>query len=334
MSAITAVILAMLAGIMNGSYAFPVKNMRRFWQDDLIWLVFSVLAFLLMPWLANFVINTQINHYLSLIDSSTWELLLIAGLSFGIGMILFTVSFSLIGLGISFILNIGVSTVFATLAPILFLQPQSFLSFFGAMELVAMGIFIAGIAFAIYAAIKRDDIHFSQHTKLGLICAFFSGLFNAGEGFAYSISQSPLKTLAMQHGYSALSAANIAWIGIFAGAFAPYFLFFLYRCFKNKAFASFSHRAAGNVLRLITMSIFYVVCLFIFSQSSLELSDFGAVIAWPLFMIFIVLTSNFWGVMQGEWRQASHHARSSLFASIFFMIIAVLVLAENGYYHH
>lgn len=334
MNVLVAIILAMLAGIMNGSYAFPVKSMRRYWRDDLTWLVFSIPAFLIVPWLANWIINSDINPYLGMISSNTWHLLLLAGLSFGIGMILFTLAFGMVGLGISFILNIGVSTVFSTLAPILWLRPHAFLTFFGAMEILAMVIFVTGLAFAIVAAIKRNDIQFSKHAKLGIVCAFLSGLFNAGEGFSYSVTEGHLKTVAMQHHFNALSAANVAWIGIFAGAFAPYFLFFLYRCIKGKAFADLRQHCVSNGFRIIVMAVFYVVCLFIFSESSLQLGDFGAVIAWPLFMIFIVLTSNFWGVVQGEWKHANHSARSALFASIFFMIVAVLILAENGYYHH
>ena len=334
MTTLFAVILAMFAGIMNGSYAFPVKGMRRSWPDELIWLIFAVFAFLLMPWIANYVVNSHINDYLSLVPGHTIKLLAYSGVSFGIGMILFTLAFSLVGLGVSFILNIGVSTVLATLLPILVAKPQAFLTEFGALEIVSMIVFIIGVIFAMKAAIARDNIKMTSATLLGLVFGTLSGIFNTGEGFSYSLSLPTMEHIANVQQYSALSSANIAWILIFGGAFIPYFIFFLLKSVKSGALTKLgSSKTPTNLVLLLMMSVFYVVCMFIFSKSTLELGQYGSVIAWPLFMIFIVLTSNFWGLVQGEWSAASKRAKSFLFMSIILLVLAVLILSANGYYN-
>jgi L-rhamnose-H+ transport protein len=128
-----------------------------------------------------------------------------------------------------------------------------------------------------------------------------------------------------------LSAVNISWILLFNGAFLPYALFFFIKSFKEQGFITFQKNTLQNIAWLILMAILYFICLIFFSESTLLVGHFGAVISWPLFMIFIILTSNSWGLIQGEWTSASSKSKSLLALSIFMMIIAVLVLSYNGY---
>src|SRR4051812_5056156 len=104
------IIFAMLAGFMNGTYAFPLKYMTR-WSNETSWLVFSPLAFLLMPWLCLFLLDNNIFTLLNSIPNNSLYILLLAGLLFGIGMITFTFSLRFVGIGISFILNISTGTM-------------------------------------------------------------------------------------------------------------------------------------------------------------------------------------------------------------------------------
>ncbi len=344
---IIAVILAMLAGMMNGSYAFPVKNIKQTWPDGLIWFVFSFFAFLIMPWITNFVINPQIMHFIAVIPEHLLWIELISGFIFGLGMALFTFSLNYIGMGISFLLNIGTGTVIATLLPILVKNITAFTSLFGLLELLAMMIFIVGIIVAIAASTvrhkmlghvysNRDNTQISRSLNIkqnstGIIFGILSGVLTSGQGFAYVYALPDIMQIATQHAFSPLSAANISWILLFNGAFIPYTLLFLVKSIKQHAFISFQKNTLQNIAWLIVMSILYFICLILFSQSALLVGHFGGVISWPLFMIFIIFTSNFWGIVQGEWKNANSTARILLWTSIVIMILAVLVLAYNGY---
>ena len=166
---IIAVVLAMLAGVMNGSYAFPVKSIKRTWPDGLIWFVFSFFAFLMMPWVMNFFINPHFMTFLVSLPHNIIWIELISGVLFGLGMVLFTFSLNYIGMGISFLLNIGTGTVIATLLPILLRNISAFTSLFGLLELLAMVIFVIGIIVAIMASTKRR--HLSK-TLINIIKVF------------------------------------------------------------------------------------------------------------------------------------------------------------------
>lgn len=328
-----AVILAMIAGFMNGSYAFPVKTIKKTWPTNTIWMVFSVFTFLVMPWIANFAINQHLANFLSLIDTKLIWLLLISGFVFGLGMVLFTFSLNYIGIGVSFLLNIGTGTVIATLLPIIIRDPGAFSRLFGLLELLAMIIFIIGIISAIIASNKRDkqNLNKDNTNKKGLTFGIISGVLTSGQGFAYSYALPSVKHLADSLHVPQLSSANVLWILLFNGAFIPYFLFFFYQNIKNNEIYSLSKSMLSNSLWLILMAVLYFICLVIFSKASLLAGPFGGVIAWPLLMIFIIFTSNFWGFIQGEWHNAGRKALFYIRASIFLMILAIIILAVNGH---
>lgn len=329
---IVAVVLAMLAGLMNGSYAFPVKKIKQSWPDGLIWFVFSIFSFLVMPWGANFLINHQVAHFISCLPHQLIWIELISGVFFGLGMAVFTFSLNYIGIGISFLLNIGVGTVISTLLPIVVRNAHGFASLFGFLELLAMLIFVVGIFAAIAASTLRYKVagHVRQNS-LGIAYGIVSGILTSAQGFAYIYALPEIMQIAHEQSFSDLSAANISWIFIFNGAFIPYALLFFVKSIKQSAFSSFQKHALPNVARIIFMSMLYFMCLILFSQSTLLLGRFGGVVSWPLFMIFIIFTSNFWGLVQGEWNGASSKAKRLLAISIAIMILAVLVLGCNGY---
>ena len=51
---IIALILVLIAGFINGSFAAPMKYMTH-WEEEDIWLVFSLWGFLILPWVSLFI---------------------------------------------------------------------------------------------------------------------------------------------------------------------------------------------------------------------------------------------------------------------------------------
>ena len=57
----------------------------------------------------------------------------------------------------------------------------------------------------------------------------------------------------------------------------------------------------------------------------------GPVICWPMFMVCIILTSNFWGWRHGEWASAESKVKSLALKGVLLMVCAVLVLSFATY---
>ena len=97
-----------IAGLINGSFALPTKYVKT-WKFENIWLQYAIWAFVVLPWIVACVISPQVLHVYADTEYLFW-IMLVGGLLFGIGQICFALSFNLIGLGLGFVINIGLGT--------------------------------------------------------------------------------------------------------------------------------------------------------------------------------------------------------------------------------
>ena len=80
------------------------------------------------------------------------------------------------------------------------------------------------------------------------------------------------------------------------------------------------------------MGLFWCGSLILYSKASQLIGILGPVIGWPLFMAFIILTSNFWGWQQGEWQQAPAKSKALLSKGIILFVVAVVVLGYSAHF--
>ncbi len=337
MAILSSILFAMLAGFINGSYAFPVKYMNK-WNTENIWLAFSILTFLIIPWFVVLFLIRHVIHVLTTIPIATLLILMVSGFIFGIGMILFTFSLKYVGLGTSFILNISIGTVCASLVPTLILDKVNIFSSFELLHIAAMLLFIIGV-FTASRAVKLRDMHhsFKKNNKkssyIGILLGVLSGFFTAFQGLSYAYTFPKFQAIGQQLGISRLGIDNLPWLAIFSTAFIPYAFYFFLKIMKNKSHINYIHH---NIKRywffILIMGVFYFSSLLLYSHSATLIGIFGPALSWPIMMIFIILTSNFWGFIQGEWKCANVQAYLYLGISILLLISAICLLATDSYF--
>src|ERR1700730_11216049 len=136
------VLLVMIAGLMSGTGMLPSK-FARVWKWENIWLVFSLVSLIVIPWiLAVVLVNRLLETYTALsLDQLAIPMFLGAG--WGIAQILFGVSVKRLGLGIAYAIIVGLGAVLGTLVP-LFLQQRAFAREH-ALELIVSGVVVMSI---------------------------------------------------------------------------------------------------------------------------------------------------------------------------------------------
>ena len=72
---------------------------------------------------------------------------------------------------------------------------------------------------------------------------------------------------------------------------------------------------------------FWGSLIFFSGASSMIGGALAPTIAWPLFMVFIILTSSFWGWFAGEWKDAGTKAAVRMFISLLFFIFAIVIFS-------
>ena len=342
---VTALILTIIAGFINGSFATPTKYMGK-WKPETTWFIFSFSGMLILPLITIFILDPNI---ISILRQTTFYptilTIIIGGVAFGIGQICFALAFRLIGLGLNFVVNISIGTACAALVGLV-QNPKLFGTGYSYLQILGVIIFIIAVIIGTVAGAARDKNKkangIKEHTEdkshiktgyvvLGIILAVIAGIGSACQGASYVLANPAIVKVAETSGASGLAANTIAWVILFSFAFVPYMLYFLFLNIKNRSFGGLAASGSGKYwFYIILMGIGYWGSLVVFSgANSIIGGKLGPTIAWPLFMVFIILTSNFWGWVSGEWKRAGAIAITRIWFSIILFIIAIVVFSYS-----
>ena len=101
---------------------------------------------------------------------------------------------------------------------------------------------------------------------------------------------------------------------------------------KNRTFRNYT---LPDTRKYFLFGVIMGLCVFgsmvIYSKASQIIGELGPVVGWPLYMIFIILTANFWGYIHGEWKGVSKRVAFVMFSGIALLVVAVVNLAIGSY---
>lgn len=342
MNILLAFFFLVFAGIINASYAAPMKYMRG-WVYENIWFQFSLWTFFIIPWIFILIVAPQAFGIWASMPPHIIVITIIGGVAFGIGQVCFAFALHSIGLGIAFVLNIGIGTGLGFLLPLLFQHQEEIHTPFGLVTISGVALAIVGIVFCTMAGDIRDKeykgmaaeearpTHAKKGYWLGVLLAAVAGLTSAGQNFSFSEAQCGrfgLEQAALARGATKLGAANIFWPVFLFFAFIPYIAYMAYLLKKNGTFKNYALPGTKRYFAFgVIMGLFWFGSLIFYSKASQIIGDLGPVIGWPLFMIFIILTSNFWGYVTGEWNGVSRRVGRLMMYGVGFLVLAVIVIA-------
>ncbi len=331
-----ALLCILFGGVVNGSFALPTKSIQR-WSFENIWINYALWAFLLLPWISIFTLAPRVWPVYQLITPHLFWILIIGGALFGIGQMCFAQSLKMIGMGLSFVINIGLGTGLGFFLPLVVMHPEKVLTPFGFTTLVGIVLILSGLVVSFYAG-KQRDLH-KRRTQvtlpvseypLGVILAVVAGICSAIQNFAFAAT-GQMQTLALHQGLNQLASAMIIWPVFLSFSFVPYVIYMLYLHYKNQTFSRYQEAPnALNCFLTLLMALCWWSSLVLYSQASLLIGGLGPVVGWPLFMVLIILVSNFWGWRHREWAHVPQKIKKQALAAIGILILAVVVLAFSA----
>jgi L-rhamnose-H+ transport protein len=335
------IILAIIAGIINGSFAAPVKY-AKIWKWENIWSVWAVFGMVVFPWL---VVAITIPHPLAVYQGGGPQnlLMLIAfGLGFGLAQIFFGLGIAAVGMALNFAIAIGLSTVLGSLLPLLIQHRERMFTQQGAMIFLGVLLVLIGIiGCALAGSMKdkhlgaadprpRESTAVSMSFKAGLVIVILAGVGSPLINFGLAFGDT-LKDIAGQQGVSPGSQANVIWAPLNTAAFIPYIIYCIYLWKKNNTAGLFRAPGTGrNWVFGAFMGLFWFGSTVIYGAITALLGKMGPIVGWPLFMSAIIITSNVWGLATGEWKGAGSKALNAMLGSIFFLILGFVALAYAG----
>jgi L-rhamnose-H+ transport protein len=326
--------LTILAAILNGNFAVPLKLARK-WSWENTWALYSLVAFLVIPCGLAWLTNPRLTEvYLSL---SLPQLLipLLFGAGWGVSQVLLGVSVSRVGMALTFAIVIGLSASLGTLIPLLTLNPEVFATGKGLSVLLGITIMVAGIYLCAKAGRERERerspgaASTTEASRSGygtaLAITITAGVLTPMLNYALAFGK-PVLQRSIELGASPGSATYAVWVIALLGGLPVNLLYCVYLLSRNKrwgAFAVLSFDWLGAVL----MGVLWMGSIALYGVGTTRLGPSGAAIGWGLFSILVVLAANLSGLLTGEWRGLRKPVLRTLGIGLALLSVASVVIA-------
>jgi L-rhamnose-H+ transport protein len=316
---------------MNGSFALPMKRMPR-WQWENIWLVWAVMALLIMPLI--FACLSVPHYWAGLAEVPGFSLLVVVayGAAWGVAQVLFGLSVSAIGVALTFSLVLGISAALGALVPFLRTHSDMLWTPIGAFLFAGLGILAAGMVLCARAGILRERATGSALGSIpirkGLLLAILSGILASAMnvGFSYATA---LSAMAGRHGASPARTSAAIWFPLLAGGSIPNVLYTAYLLRKNKTATLYATRELGVYLFLVAcMATLWFGSTILYGIASIRLGSLGAVLGWPIFMSIVVVVASLIGWIAGEWRGSGTRPLRLQLAGLALLVAAVFLFSK------
>src|SRR5580704_18506732 len=138
------VLLALAGGVMVGNCMVPLNYLRT-WRWENAWIVFSVVALLVLPWSFAFLWVPDLLAVYGQVNGSDFVMPFLYGAGWGVAQVLFGLAVVRIGMALSFAITIGLSAALGTLVPIMLRHPEVLATARGTVLLLGVILMVAGV---------------------------------------------------------------------------------------------------------------------------------------------------------------------------------------------
>jgi L-rhamnose-H+ transport protein len=322
-----------VAGVLNGSFAVPMKTARA-WKFPHIWAVFSLLAMAIIPWGGVAIAVPDMRGILSSVPLRGWLMLGILGLIWGVASLLYGVAVDLLGIALGFSIQLGLSIVLGALIPLAWTGEIAVRSLRDVLYFSGLAVMVVGVVLCSQAGGNKHPGRKErrEHFRKGLIIAILGGI------------GAPLLNVGIQYGISLLRASGqiptsaafsvrtyVAWAVFLAAAAVTQAGWCGWQIAKTRGFALFSQAGTlHDALGVGVMALVWAASLCIYGVSAIWLGKAGTSIGWPIFVGLIVLTSNLWGVVLGEWKGATPPAVHRMIVGCIVLVLAAFLIGQGN----
>lgn len=311
-----ALITIIMAGLMNGSFAAPTRLIKNS-NPNKIWLLFSLIGFIIMPYIfLRLLIPNYILIYKSL-PEKTIITILFGGILFGIGQSCFFKAINKIGIALSFTLNLSLGMIVGSLF-VLFYQ-NKFLSYQGALVTASVVLILSGLIINYLSKEKNSENISKSQNKSGWLLASIAGLASGLQNITFIIT-----AFHNNEHYDSF----IIWPLFLTTAALPIIISLSH---EIKKFNLISLKKTFNLVTIsliLLMSALFSGSLVLYSTGMNYLPISKHAVGWPLFMIFIILASQTWGILFHEDGKLTFKKITEKGISVFFIIVAIILLTK------
>ena len=332
---VLALTLILIAGIFQGTFILPMTLTKK-WEWEHAWATFSLLSMLIFNWVLTLIFIPDIFTIYKYIPSQDILILILFGLGWSVGVILFGLGMDKLGMALGYPIIMGLTASLGALIPLIVFHPQSILMTKGFVLLSGMTLVIVGIILCAKSASKKQSDALkkgegiSGGLAVGLSIAIFSGILSCLPNVSIAFGETLIET-AINLGTSEAFAGNVTWALFFTVGFFANIGYCLYLMIKKNTLKNyFNEETLKNVGLITLMAFLWIASLYLYGSGAAILGKWGVVVGWPLFISLSILVGNICGILRGEWKNAPRNARSLLNVGILILCIAVVITAISN----
>ena len=324
-SVFSGLLLVFIAGIINGSFAVPIKFIKN-WDENNTWFLYGIMAFILFPFITIILMAPELIPTFFRLNTVGIAIVVLGGVIFGIGQIFLAYAFKNIGIGIAFFVNIGLGTAGTSFLGF-YLQTEDYFNTSNYFRTIAVLLLLASMIIScICLTFNKKQTRYTMLT--GIVCAVVAGICSTVQGLTFVyINPIIINQIAMHHGAKG-NGDILTWALILFFAGIPFITYFLFKMFQMNTFKSFkTNDTSKNIFFTVSMAFCFWGSLCFFSRANnfvVEYSNVYQIVLWTIFMIFIIMSSTMWSCKIGEWKDAPKQISITLWIAVFIFAIAII----------
>ncbi len=327
-------LLAVLAGIVHGSWALPMKRLPK-WKWENMWLVYSIVGLIVVPLALALATVPSLGDVYRNSSAATLGWVALFGFGWGLGSILFGLGISRLGMALGFSIILGITNWLGALLPLLMDNPGALWTRRGAILLVGLVLVVCGIVACAMAGAMRDRQKTEAGAQAGrfltgLIICIVSGVLSPMLNIGFVFGK-PVQDAAVAAGARADLAANAIWFPALAAGFVANAGYAVYLLGKNRTWPVFGAEGTGirYYIGSSLMGVIWFGGIATYGVAASVMGRLGPVAGWPVFMSAVIVTANLWGALSGEWAGAGKRARQLSWLGIAILIAAITIISQG-----
>ncbi len=326
--------LVLGGGFCQGTFMLPMKWTKN-WNFENTWLIFSISAYLIFPWLIVFATVPQFAEVFRATSRGTLIEVGLLGIGWALSAVSFGVGIDAIGLSLGFAIIYGLAAFGGAIIPLVTtpgISSERIAVTIASLVVMVVGVIICSFAGKWKEAAANPEKKAKLSYGTGVLMCVISGLLGACGNLGFDAG-GKISHVAVTLGISRFNSTSLVWAYLCIFMFlanAGYSVILLRR---NRSAHIFARNAGKYFPSGFLMGAFWIAGFFLYGIGAGKLGDLGLSLGWGILMSAIVLIANGWGIGTGEWKGSPAWAQRRLATGLVVLIIAIVGLSVANQIH-
>ena len=326
-------------GITQGAFTLPMKFVRR-WKWEHLWLIYSVAAFFILPYLVVLRTVPRLGAVFAHCDAGVLWRTALFGAGWGAGSVFFGLGVDALGMALGFSMMTGIYTALGALIPLAVQTPDLLWRRSGTLIMTGNAVMTVGMVLQAIGGERRDKLAgagvpaglLGEKISFGknLVICLASGVLSCMLNFSYAFGK-PIADTAQQLGATKDGAVNAVWLVALpaGGLLNVLYCLHLMRC--NSTWPMLYRKTApADWVHAWVMAILWTGSVILYGWGANDLGRLGPSLGWSLWNAILIITTVICGLLTHEWRGVRGRPFTLLLAGTAVLILSTVILGLGG----